>query len=224
MLPGDGSRHGGPVKRRKKMRAGIGVTPSSTGHWKRGWVSPVGWLERKKKGRFWKCFASFFHLDAVVSSRLPFIVEFSNIINIENLNISIFILWICICWIFVRVSLCASVSEGVWLRGIMWTNLGGGGKWSLKKRRRWCTGRVDGLWFLQKQSETFWFLPSSVFWFVFLSISVTAMKISSVWINVKTKMQCGLHQSLYYKLINLYIRQLLLHILLFTFFWVALHD
>lgn len=31
MLPGDGSRHGGPVKRRQKMRAGIGVTPSSTG-------------------------------------------------------------------------------------------------------------------------------------------------------------------------------------------------
>lgn len=39
--------------------------------------------EREKKGKFWKCFASFFHLDAVVSSRLPFIVEFSNIINIE---------------------------------------------------------------------------------------------------------------------------------------------
>lgn len=41
------------------------------------------------------------------------------------------------------------------MRGIMWTNLGGGGGQVVFKRRRWCTGRVDGLWFLQKQSETF---------------------------------------------------------------------
>lgn len=70
--------------RRCERGAGVGVTPAPLYRTLKTRLSFSRWMTReKKKGKFWWCFASFFHLDAVVSSRLPFIVEFSNIINIE---------------------------------------------------------------------------------------------------------------------------------------------
>lgn len=167
--------------------------PPSTGHWGRGSgrVSPT--LDEKLKGKILVAFHLLFiwMLSLLLVCLLSWNSVISLILKFKYIDFYLVYRYLfnfsvgeCAC-----VWACLRVCDA---RGILYEDWWGH---VVLKKTRWCTGSVDGLRFLQKQSETFWFLPLSVLWFVFLSINVTAMKFSSVWINVKTKMQCGLDRK-----------------------------
>lgn len=66
------------------------------------------------------------------------------------------------------------------MRGILWTNLEGGGASGLKKKEVGALGVLMGCGFFRNSWKPFDSFHRVSFGFMFLSINVTAMKISSV--------------------------------------------
>lgn len=170
MLPRNGSWQGGPVKRRQKKqlkmrgRSVVAARSSSLLDTEAGGESlPLGWsVTRKVLVVFHLLFIWMLSLllvcllswNSVISLILKFkYINFYLVYRyLFDFSVGEFVcecVWGCV----MHVAYCMRTSEGMW---------------SFKKKKtRWCTGSVDGLRFLQKQSETFWFLPLSVLWFVF---------------------------------------------------------
>lgn len=137
-------------------------------HWGKagGELLPLGWRVKKKRE-----ILAVFHLLFIwmLSLLLVCLLSWNSVISLilKFKYINFYLVYRYLFNFSVGAFVCVSVSEVVWCT---WhTVRSSEGMWSLK---RWCTGSVDGLRFLQKQSETFWFLPLSVFWFVFLSMSL----------------------------------------------------
>lgn len=184
-LPGNGSRHVGPVKGRQKKRltmSGRGVVaarclPPASPH------LPVDTKDDAGAGGVLLTPTKHYEEDfGVVSS--PFLLKLSLLLVCFlswNSVISLILkfkyinFYLCIS-ILVRVCLCVSDSEGVWCtQHTLWGLVRACGCKKFKKKSGCCTEGVDWLQFLQKQTETFWFLPLSVLWLVF------CQSVSQLW-------------------------------------------